>query len=79
MGSTPVVKGRRVLENTWVEEKDLPSPIFKNGKNFTESANSRSSSPSDCVEFNAKTSSPLTTSPTNSDSVIHAIGSLKLI
>ena len=78
--STPNIKGRQILENTWVEEKDLPSPIFKNGggRAYAESVDSRSStSPSESADFHAKTSSPLTISPASSDQAIHAIGSYK--
>ncbi|XP_014211100.1 uncharacterized protein LOC106641258 [Copidosoma floridanum] len=73
-GSTPKVRGHQVLENNWVQEKDLPSPILKNGvsKNHPE-CDSRSSSLSDSTEFSAKTSSPLTNSPSNSDNTINII------
>ncbi|XP_003426354.1 uncharacterized protein LOC100677978 [Nasonia vitripennis] len=75
-GSTPKVKGRQILENTWIEGKDLPSPILKNGagRTYTESTDSRSTSPTDSAEFNAKTSSPLTISPAISDQAINTIG-----
>ena len=71
------MKGLPVLENTWVEEKDLPSPILKNGvarSSYTESPESISTSVSDSAEFNVKTSSPLNISPAASDPAINAIG-----
>ncbi|XP_043259484.1 uncharacterized protein LOC122401430 isoform X1 [Colletes gigas] len=57
----------RVLENNWVDiEKDLPSPIMKNGINSCES---NSSSPLS-TDSNMKTSSPIL-SPTRSNQSIN--------
>ncbi|KAJ8675287.1 hypothetical protein QAD02_011073 [Eretmocerus hayati] len=71
--STPGIKGRHILENTWVKENDLPSPISKNGIGKGHD-NERNTSPSEDADFNARTSSPLTASPTGSDQAIHSHG-----
>ncbi|XP_011502059.1 PREDICTED: uncharacterized protein LOC105365560 isoform X2 [Ceratosolen solmsi marchali] len=70
-------KGHNILEGTWIQEKDLPSPILKNHikRCYVDSGDSNSTSPTDSAEFNAKTSSPLTISPTSSDQAIDRIES----
>ncbi|XP_058806821.1 uncharacterized protein LOC131673117 [Phymastichus coffea] len=75
-GSTPKIKSHTILENNWVQEKDLPSPILKNGnaRSYTENADSRSASPSDSAEFLTKTSSPITVTPASSDLAINTVG-----